>query len=422
MADMELRTNSVRLRFDRGDPEPTDADIFSFMKDKMALKGDSLLSMYKEKNEMSVIIKFKKEEDAQRTILRLPSTMEFRYNKYQCANIKLSMANAIMRYIRLFNLPPEVDDMEIQKVISKYGKVIRLVREKYAEETGFPIWTSVRGVYVELKDDVEIPGTMIIRNLRARVFYEGLVNKCYQCGSADHMKAECPQRKTVNARLQTSGPSSYSDAVNGGGRWIKKREPTNTNGGAGGELQHDQLQFTSLPLTKSYQTMESTGQEKEPEPCEPNHLITLSQQQAMQNAKRCSDKQNEQTTTTSSELPCTPIAVTQEEGKIQHQDEIMMEQVMMSETPCVTTTGVHEQWNLKTKRGRKPVGKEKQTKESESEHSTTESDHRADNDRSDAGKGVVTRNRTKQQKRCKVSEASDAMDDPHLEKREELEK
>lgn len=109
MADVELRANSLRLRFERGSPEPSDVDIFGFMKTRMGLKSEKLLSMYKDKNDVSVIIKFKTEEDMRNTLRNLPDTMEFAYSKYQSATVKLSPANAIVRYVRLFNLPPEIE-------------------------------------------------------------------------------------------------------------------------------------------------------------------------------------------------------------------------------------------------------------------------------------------------------------------------
>lgn len=229
MADIELRANSLRVRFDRGVPEPTDSEIFKFMKAKMALNSEKLLSMYKDKNETSVIIKFKRDEDMRNTLRDLPSTMLFEFNKYESTEVKLSAANAIVRYVRLFNLPPEVEDREISVVMAKFGKIVRMVREKYGEETGFPIWTSVRGVYLELKEGIEIPATVYVRNLRARVAYEGLVNKCYLCGSKDHLKADCPEKKSVNERLQNQQGSSYSGILQAGERWTKKQNKTDND-------------------------------------------------------------------------------------------------------------------------------------------------------------------------------------------------
>lgn len=228
MAESDLKTNSLKIRFAGNCREPTEPEIFDFMRGKMKLKADHLLSMYKDKLDASVIVKFKNEEEFKATLARLPGTMEFAYNKYESTQVRLSPANAVVKYVRLFNLPPEVDDREIGTALSKYGRIQRLIREKYGEETGFPIWTSVRGAYIELKEGTEIPASLHVRNIRARVFYEGLVNKCFLCGATDHIKAECPERKTVNTRLDASR-GSYSAAVAGGAaRWFKQKmaEPT----------------------------------------------------------------------------------------------------------------------------------------------------------------------------------------------------
>ena len=170
MSDSDLKTNSVKIRFDGSGWEPTEPEIFDFMRGKLKLKADNLLSMYKDRLDAAVIIKFKNEEVFKATLARFPGNVEFAYNKYESTQVRLSPANAVVKYVRLFNLPPEVDDREIGAVLAKYGRVQRLIREKYGEETGFPIWTSVRGVYLELKDGAEIPASIHVRNIRARVF------------------------------------------------------------------------------------------------------------------------------------------------------------------------------------------------------------------------------------------------------------
>lgn len=237
MAD--LKANSLRLRFDRGSAEPSEMDIFSFMREKMKLRCDDLLSMYKDKSSMSVIIKFKSEEDLVKALERLPGSMDFVYDKYRSCKVQLSAANAVVRYIRLFNLPPEVEDKEIWNVMSKYGKIQRMVREKYGSETGFPIWTSVRGVYMEVKEGEEIPGIVSVRSIQARVYYQGLLNKCFQCGSLEHIKVDCPARKSVNERLKGEQSGSYSGALKG--NWSKSKANASTTQTKTDEIQGDTM-------------------------------------------------------------------------------------------------------------------------------------------------------------------------------------
>lgn len=219
MPSNEVKINSLRVRFERGNREPSEAEIFIFMKEKMQLDHTKLLCMYKENAELSVIIKFKTDNDLMEILCKLPGSMEFTYNDGQSCKVQLSAAKEVVRYVRLFNLPPEIEDQEIWAVMSKYGKIQRMIRERYASDTGFPIWTSVRGVYMELNEGHEIPAFVHVRNLRARIYYEGLLNKCFQCGSTDHLKANCPQRTNLNERLQVNQNRSYSEAASG--RWTK---------------------------------------------------------------------------------------------------------------------------------------------------------------------------------------------------------
>lgn len=259
-----LKVNSLRLRFERGSAEPADADIFAFMRDKMKLRSSDLLSMYKEKSTMSVIIKFKTEEDMVKSLERLPGTMDFVIDKYRSCKVTLSAANSVVRYVRLFNLPPEVEDKEIWTVMSRFGNIQRLVRETYGAETGYPIWNSVRGCYIELKEGEEIPATVNVRNMRARVYYEGLVNKCYQCGSTEHIKVDCPQRRTVNERLRSDKSDSYSGALKG--LWNKPKTvlgPSDQDKG----IERKMTNLNALVAASSVASKNTESKEKDAEAC-----------------------------------------------------------------------------------------------------------------------------------------------------------
>lgn len=241
----EARANSMRVHFGPGKKEPTDHEIFNFMKVKMNISPINLLSMYKDPRENCVYIKFKSEEHLKAALVRLPSAMDFDYSVNGSTRVTFSAASTVFRYVRIFNLPPEIEDREISSVLSKYGVIQRMVREKYGAETGFPIWTSVRGVHMEIKSD--IPATIHVRNFQARVFYEGLQNKCFLCGSTEHKKADCPKRVNINQRLDMASSGSerssssatvetsiptFSDITTG--RWkarpLKTKVPENNEG------------------------------------------------------------------------------------------------------------------------------------------------------------------------------------------------
>ena len=129
---------------------------------------------------------------------RLGPKTTFSYSDGTLANVTVGDAGGVSKYVRIFGLPPEVEDDRIEETLRKYGKVQQLYRERYPEETGFPIWNGVRGVFMEVMD--AIPAQVCIQGIKARIYYEGLSNKCFVCGSTDHVKANCKVRGKVQEK------------------------------------------------------------------------------------------------------------------------------------------------------------------------------------------------------------------------------
>lgn len=210
MEQPRVRSCSMRIQFGKGSTEPKDQEIFNFLK-SLKIPCEDLLGMYRDPNEFCVYVKFKSEELLEATLGRLPSSVTFLYATGAKINVTLSSATCVFKYVRLFNLPLEIEDKEIANVLHRYGKIQRLVREKYPAETGYPIWSSVRGIHMEIT--TEIPAVIHVRNFQARVYYEGLKNKCFVCGSPEHQKADCPKRRSSS---KTTAGTSFKDVLAGG--------------------------------------------------------------------------------------------------------------------------------------------------------------------------------------------------------------
>ncbi|XP_055589326.1 uncharacterized protein LOC129741612 [Uranotaenia lowii] len=105
------------------------------------------------------------------------------------------MASKLFRYIRIFNLPPETEDKEIAAAMSRYGKIHQFVRERYPAEYEYPVYSGIRGVHMELEK--EIPASLFIGHFRARIYYDGLKNRCFLCKAEGHLKVDCPKLISV---------------------------------------------------------------------------------------------------------------------------------------------------------------------------------------------------------------------------------
>lgn len=201
LKDMELVKNTLVFSFPPGAPGPSLVEMARFAK---SLDGDldSMETMYKVSEERCVFVKFKSVGAMKEAREQNPEILPFRYSNGNKVEVKMDIAGNYAKYVRIFDLPPEVPDSEITAVLGKYGSVKRLVREKFPAELELNMFTGVRGVYIEVKK--EIPASLFFLNRRGRIFYDGLKQKCFICKQEGHLKVDCPQNKTKTKNVEST--------------------------------------------------------------------------------------------------------------------------------------------------------------------------------------------------------------------------
>lgn len=208
------RESTIKLRFGAGSRGPNNTEVFKFF-GKQEWTNEELSAMYRD--DFSIFVKFKSEQLMRDALTKLGPQTRFEYDDGTSMLVPVTAAAGAFKYVRIFGLPPEVDDKAIANAMSKYGTVQQLVRERFPVETGFPIHNGIRGVHIELVS--EIPAQLTIQHVKARIYYDGLQNKCFGCGALDHLKAACPNRKGVNNRLNPPakpGNGSFASVVTNG--------------------------------------------------------------------------------------------------------------------------------------------------------------------------------------------------------------
>lgn len=210
MDPSSVHTNCVKVQFVATSKMPTDREIFNFFR-KRGWTSDSLVAMFRAPREHCVYVKFKTEDQMKAALLKCPSSESFLYDNGESVQVSFSTGRGNFRYVRLFGLPVEVDNKHVVAVLEKYGKIHQTVRERYGPDTGFPILNGVRGVHMEISK--EIPCQLHVQHFQLRVFYEGITNKCYVCGSAEHIKADCPKRSSAGGRTPGTKPKTYAEVA-----------------------------------------------------------------------------------------------------------------------------------------------------------------------------------------------------------------
>lgn len=214
METKKVHASCLKVIFGPKTKMPTDREIFGFFRTRN-WTCDMLSAMFREPKEYAVYVMFRTEDMMKTELLKCPPSATFVYEGHQETKVTFAAARGNFRYVRIFGLPIEVDDKHVAAAMSKYGKIQHMVRERYGADTGYPIMNGVRGVHIEMEH--EIPSQIYIQHFQAKVFYDGMSSKCFVCGGSDHVKANCPKRTSVNARLNQNG-GTYAGIVADGAK------------------------------------------------------------------------------------------------------------------------------------------------------------------------------------------------------------
>ena len=212
--------NTIRFQFSHGQEKPDMGDICNFAKGLDADPGQ-MEAVYRIGEERSIFIKFRSEESMLHALNFNTEELIFHYANGKTAEVHMSDASEYIEYIRVYDLPPEVPDNELEKVLKKYGKVKRVIREKFPVELNLDACTGVRGIYMDVKK--EIPTSLHFLNRKGNIFYDGNKGRCCLCKAEGHLVLSCPKRKARKQPEQQnqgkdegrSDPSSYAGVVTG---------------------------------------------------------------------------------------------------------------------------------------------------------------------------------------------------------------
>lgn len=235
--DTSVHKNCLKVQFGAQSKMPSDKEIFAFFRQRRWLP-EMLHAMFREPREYSVYVKFQTEELMTAELLKCPASDEFRYANGDSVLVTFAAAKGNFKYVRLFGLPIEVDDCHMVNVISRYGKVHKVVRERYGTDTGYPILNGVRGVYLEIAKVMS--AQVHVQNFATRIAYEGMERKCFSCGSIEHVKQDCPKRVSVNDRLKNA--SSFAGVLSGGVIGNQVKVPIQPSGNVSKEAEFPPLE------------------------------------------------------------------------------------------------------------------------------------------------------------------------------------
>lgn len=212
----EMYANTVQFRFPPGSARPTWMEIASFVK-QLDTDVMTMETTYKTAQSRSLFIKFISLDAMTESMRKNVNPRKFVYSSGESVEVRMSVAGTNVRYIRVFDLPPELPDDNLISALESFGKVERVIREKFPPELGLGhMFNGVRGVYMDVTKD--IPPSLDVVGTTGRIFYDGLKDTCFLCREVGHKKESCPQRQfhsNRKERKEKHASISYAAVVSG---------------------------------------------------------------------------------------------------------------------------------------------------------------------------------------------------------------
>lgn len=211
--DEEKIINTVKFQFPPGSPRPSWGEIAEFLK---TLDSDSTnMETVYQMGDRSVYIKYTTEIAMQDALQQNRDDVLFHYSSGKSVAVRMLLAGVNIQYVRLFDLPPEVDDKVVYSVLGKYGTIHRALRERFPTGHGLDhLFTGVRGIYMEIKSD--IPPALVVGKWKAKIYHDGLKDKCFLCQMDGHRRNSCPTVKSTEKREQSKREVTYAEVVEAG--------------------------------------------------------------------------------------------------------------------------------------------------------------------------------------------------------------
>lgn len=197
MAPTVPRKNTLQFEFDKNTRhlQPTSVEVHDWIDAKFGITTDQAHTAYYDLDVYCFFVKFEDPLRLERLLLQYGGTAEFLHRDGTVSTVQISRADIEYKNVRIFNLPPEVEDCFLKDVLLQYGQVKSIRREKWSSMHKLQCYSGVRSVEMHVKQN--IPSRIMVCGYRVQVTYNGQVSTCYICHQSGHLREECPKRAVV---------------------------------------------------------------------------------------------------------------------------------------------------------------------------------------------------------------------------------
>lgn len=207
------RKNTVKITFPSTAPRPSALEIHNWIDETLKITADQMDMIQLHSMERTIYIKLISSVFYDRLVNQHENQVNFQYDNGTIVKVSVQRADVNTVTVRLFNLPPEIDDNTVIRSLSSYGTVRNVRPELWSTQYKFPVHNGVRAVRIDIKK--HIPNKMAIAGFPVVLHYPGQPQLCHICGEESHLRSQCPGKKFSLPINVTRRKPLLSDIVRG---------------------------------------------------------------------------------------------------------------------------------------------------------------------------------------------------------------
>ncbi|KAJ4451737.1 hypothetical protein ANN_03208 [Periplaneta americana] len=210
MASKICRMNTIKAVFNKDQQRPTAYEIHQWLEENINVREDELDTLQLVSKQNAVYIKFNNQLSYEKHLQLHTGTSAIQLMN-GATTVNITAGEFDTTTVRMLNVPPEVPNDRIMHVLQTYGKVQEIINEKWSKKFRFQVDTGIRLVNVQINK--QIPSTLYIAGYEAYVVYPGQEQTCFLCGSASHIRRNCPGKGSRQIGNNYNRPLLMSDLL-----------------------------------------------------------------------------------------------------------------------------------------------------------------------------------------------------------------
>jgi hypothetical protein len=208
---MAERPNTLVCTFDQQCPRMSAHEAHIWMLGVLKIQEQTVRMVQFDGTKRQVYVQFHSCESVREIIQLTQGHAEYKHASGEISIVQIGTAGLGYKRIRVANLPLEVTEEALQRMLAPYGKVLGIRNEVWPASYVYRVFNGVRQVEIVLNKHV--PSHLYVDGLRALISYDGQPTTCYGCGQVGHLFSACPSRR-VNRPVTTGATRhTYADAV-----------------------------------------------------------------------------------------------------------------------------------------------------------------------------------------------------------------